>query len=119
RDFVAFSTESTVLGRGSRVIHGDVGANARRSRGDEEDGDRPAEVVLAPDARVLDASARVVGDTVRLGRGSTVYDLYDNDLLDRGGDVLGRQHRPLGLPVLTLPPLPPITPGQQTVTVPA
>ncbi len=128
-DFVAFSVEFTRLRSKSKVISGNVGANlSLPDNGDDDDDDddrslardknrdRLVEVRVGEHVEMPDGS-KVVGDTIWLRKGSTVYDVHYNELVNSKGTILGDEHTPLDLPVLTLPALPDITPGDEDVVV--
>jgi hypothetical protein len=123
--FVAFSKDMTWLRAGATVVTGDVGANNRRFKGPDHDHDRDADdgdrddvtVRIGQGATMRQASSHVVGDTVLLLNGSSVYDIVDNVLLNKRGAVLGVISTPMTVPFLTLPVFPPVTPGTQNVTV--
>lgn len=66
---------------------------------------------------MLDASSKVVGDTIRLGNGAHVYDVHYNELINPQGTIMGSEFTPLAIPVLTLPALPTITPGATAIVV--
>jgi hypothetical protein len=121
--FVVFSRNMTSLRAGATVVSGDVGANERRIAGqdadpdaDEGDGD-DVTVRIGAGATLLQASSRVVGDTVRLLNKASVYNVVDNFLLNRKGTVLGTRTSPMAVPFTTLPAFPTVTPGTQNVTV--
>ncbi|HXD34447.1 MAG TPA: hypothetical protein VN643_25230 [Pyrinomonadaceae bacterium] len=46
-----------------------------------------------------------------------MYNLDYNELINKHGTILGQQHHPVMLPLLTMPSLPPITPGTQDIEV--
>jgi hypothetical protein len=114
--YVAFSSEATRLGEGSRVLSGDVGANSSRFQVHSRT-DRTVEVRLGPHVDVSQPGAVVVGDTVRLLSGARVQNVASNELVAEGGTILGTRTSPLALPLLVMPPLPAISPGTQDVEV--
>jgi len=67
---------------------------------------------------MLEASSRVVGDTVALDRRASVYGLVDNFLINHGGAILGDRVDTMQTPFVPLPQFPAIVAGRQNVTVP-
>lgn len=115
-DFVAFSRARTRLGANTKVFSGSVGSNA--SLLDQNGGqDDKEEVEIGAHVQMLQAGSRVVGDTVLIRADAGVYDVHYNELNAIHANILGTQVTPLPLPVLTLPPLPAITPGTQDIEV--
>ena len=123
--FVAFGSERTWLRAKATVFTGDVGANeSLNERGNRifdprRDGDHDfkVEVRIGPMVTLIQPGSRVMGDTVRLDSKSSVYDVTYNELVNRGGTILGTATDHVTLPLLTLPALPAIQPGNQDVTV--
>jgi hypothetical protein len=74
-------------------------------------------VRIGEEVKMLEPSSRVVGDTIWLRKGSQVYHLHSNELINKLGTILGLQQQPLALPLLTLPALPEITPGTSDIEV--
>ncbi len=70
-----------------------------------------AETTIGIGASLLDPASRVLGDSVYLRDSSTVYDVYYNELTGLG-TVLGQEHTPLDLPLVSaFPDVPAFSPG--------
>ena len=122
--FVVFSSDLTWLHAGTMVTTGDVGANTMRRRhddadDDDHDKDDGNQITVRLDAGVTmqQSSSRVVGDTVLLGPGSTIYNLVDNALVAHNSAVLGVRVDTMALPYLTMPGFPAIAAGVQNIAV--
>ena len=88
------------------MLSGDIGVN------------NAGEATLAPKATVLDPASRLMADKVRLLNDSQVYDVFYNDLLNKG-NILGSAYTPLELPLVdVLPFVPDSAPGGRPVYVP-
>ncbi len=77
-----------------------------------------AEVIIKQNSKFNDPTSAVVGDSVIINSGTTVQNVFYNEL-QNSGTVVGTQNTPLALPVVnSLPPFPRSTPGTTTVDVP-
>ena len=115
--FVVFSTDLTWLHSGTIVASGDVGANTQQSDDDNDHDNDDVTVRLDNGVTMQQASSRVVGDTVRLGPGSAIYNLVDNALISHNSTILGVRVDTMALPYLTMPAVPAIAAGTQSITV--
>jgi len=127
--FVAFSKVHTWLWARTRVLSGDVGANAKRSgfAGDDDDRDDERDEddrfrlgaieVRLGQAATMPNGSRVVGDTVWLQPHTSVYDVIDNNLIRRGATVHGTVTTGLSLPLMNLPALSANSPGTKDIVV--
>jgi hypothetical protein len=78
--------------------------------------DSGVEISVGVGARTEDG-VKILGDSVRVARNASVYDVYYNELQNRGM-IRGESVTPLSLPLpVSLPPLPEITPGRTLVSV--
>ncbi|WP_454062961.1 PKD domain-containing protein [Candidatus Nitrospira salsa] len=113
-DFVVFGKEGVWIKRDSTVLSGDVGANVA-SGGPYFTGDY--EVTIGLDARFTNPTSRIMGDTMRLKRGSQVQDVSANTLKGPG-QVFGTLTSPVDLPLVSsLPLIPSVAPGTQDIDV--
>jgi hypothetical protein len=123
--FVAFGVTQARFRSRSLVITGDVGANrpvgdSRPRQSDDADGDDrdgSIEVRIGEQVSMLQPGSRVVGDTVWLRDGASVYDVAADELINRGAVVLGAVTTPVTQPFVALPALPVISPGSTDVVV--
>ena len=122
--FVALSRDLTWMRAGSTAVTGDVGAIERRQGGHRrdaasDDGDRDDVTVrIGLGAAMLQPSSRVVGDTVLLQNGSSIYDLIDNVLLARRSSTIrGTETSPMTVPFVALPAFPAGSAGTKAVNV--
>jgi hypothetical protein len=112
--YVVLAEEGVWLQAGCWIASGDVGANTESNNAFFDD----LEVAVGLFTRFEDPESRLMGDSIALGLGSQVYDVYYNDLSGRG-NVLGEQHTPIELPLVpALPEVPEVTPGTTDVSVP-
>lgn len=117
KDFVAFSSESTKLATNVSVNTGNVGANQSLPDPNGPPDDQ-VEVELGVNAKMLQTGSSVVGDTVKLGVNSQVYNVYFNESqFSNQAHILGNQVTPQPLPVSPMPAFPTITPGTTDVSV--
>ncbi len=113
--FVVLGKEGVWLKEGVVVHSGDVGANTASAGPFLSD---CAEVVIGEKVRFVDPASRLFGDSMLIRQKAQVYDVYYNELTNRGL-ISGTQHTPLALPVVSaLPPVPTFTPGTQNFDVP-
>ena len=118
--FVVFSNDMTWLRAQTTVVTGDVGPNLRREHWHhDDDGDADDVTVwIGEQVTLQQPGSRVVGDTVRLGSRSSVFDIIDNFLIkSRKATILGTLTKPMAIPFLTLPASPVVTPGTAKVEV--
>ena len=113
-DFVVLGDEGISIEKESTIVGGDVGAN-RASAGPFLS--HGVEVSLDKQVRLLDPTSRVLGHRVYLDQDVQVFDVHTN-ALSGPGTVGGQIVSPLALPLVTLPAIPPVTPGSQDLTVP-
>jgi uncharacterized Zn-binding protein involved in type VI secretion len=114
-DFVVLGHEGIWVRQGSTVVSGDVGANVS-SVGPFLASDQ--EVTIGKNVVVQDPTSRVLGDTMRLKRGSQVHDVFVN-VLKGSGQILGLLTTPVDLPLVSdFPLVPSVTPGVQDLEVP-
>ena len=112
--FSALGLEGIWLQEGSVVHSGDIGAN---DKGQAHFLPDRVEVIVGERVRFPDRASRLLGDSIVIGQGAQVFDVYYNHLVNRG-TIQGTKHTPLTLPLFnTLPPIPPFTPGTQNVEV--
>jgi len=109
--FSIFALNSVQLNIKSVVLSGDIGAKTE-STGLYNSG---IEVSVGIGARANDG-VKIFGDTVRIGKRARVYDVYYNELENRG-KILGEQITPLELPVWQEPPFLESSPGDKDVRV--
>ncbi len=121
-DFVVLGLEGVWLRAGSRVLSGHIGANTAPSAaslraGMGESLEATTEVIVGQNVRLLDPDSDVYGDSLTLLAGARAYDVFYNDLTNRG-TILGERHTPLALPLFTdLPDVPSFTPGTLEIEV--
>ncbi len=122
--FVALSRDLTWMRAGSSALTGDVGAIERRHPDhagdrDPDDGDLDDVTVrVGVGATLAQPSSRVVGDTVLLLKGSSVYDVIDNFLIARKNSaVLGAKTSSMDVPFTSLPILPGVQAGALKISV--
>jgi|GEM_PF-1335893 len=117
-DFVVLSSEFSQVLAHVKVISGNLGTATSLP---DPNGlpDDVEEVVIGEDVQMLGAGSFLVGDTVRLLANSQVQNIIYNELYNLRGNILGGRFSPLSLPMITLPALPPITPGTQDIEVAA
>jgi len=107
--------ESIALQQQTIVTRGDVGARVASTGPFLADG---VEVSLDAKVALRDRFSYALGDSVLLKQDASVYNLGYNELSNKG-QVLRSSVTPLPLAVMpSLPTLPAITPGTQTVVVP-
>ncbi len=112
--FVALGEESLWLGHNSIVVNGSVGANM----GSNDPFLAQNEVVIGKRINFLDLTSRVMGDTIKIGQGTQLHDVYYNELRGRG-QILGQHVTPVELPLVSaFPPVPNFTPGTEKIIVP-
>ena len=115
QDFVVLGQEGVLVKQDSVIVSGDVGANIASAGPFLADG---AEAVIGLGVTFRDPASRVMGDSIRVRMGATVYDVYSNDL-NGLGQILGTRVSPISLPLVpSLPPVPSFVPGTQNVTAP-
>src|SRR3990172_2264786 len=114
-DFVLLGKEGAWVEQNGQVLSGDVGANVASAGPYLAD---EAEVAIGIGADVLDPASRVLGDSVYLRDNASVYDVYYNELTGLG-TVLGQEHTPLDLPLVSaFPDVPAFSPGTQNFDIP-
>jgi carbonic anhydrase/acetyltransferase-like protein (isoleucine patch superfamily) len=74
-------------------------------------------LILGPRVTMNDPSSAVVGDSVWLKAGASVYDVQANELVARRATVLGTRTTNVAFPFAILPVTPDIDAGHQTLTV--
>ncbi len=112
--FTALGLEGIWLQEGSVIHSGDIGAN---DKGQAHFLPDRVEVIVGEHVRFLDRTSRLLGDSIVIGQGAQVFDVYYNHLVNRG-TIQGTKHTPLTLSLVnTLPPVPTFTPGTQNVEV--
>jgi hypothetical protein len=115
-EFVLYADEGAVLGARAQVHRGGIGVNRAASGVGEGGG---AELSIAAGAKLLEATSRVVADTIQTASGSQIYNPSYNEL-EADGAVLGSSVSPIVLPYQPLPALPDaFAPGTQDRSVPA
>jgi hypothetical protein len=129
--FVAFSSEFTWIRSDITVASGDVGANGAladtrgykkhdeddRDKKEDRDYDKRVEVRIGTKTTMATGST-VVGDTVWLKSGSQISNVAYNELIAGShASIGGTRTKPLGLPALTMPTMPTVTPGTTDVAV--
>jgi hypothetical protein len=114
--FVALGIDHLWLRPDVRVVSGDVAAN-RAAAALEEDGEGSLEVRIGQRAALLAAGSRVIGDTVRLDAGASVFDVLTNALINHRGIVRGSMSSLGSLPFVPLPVFPTVTPGTNDILV--
>ena len=123
--FVALGIDQVWLRAGSRALTGDVGANRAMpgihlpwNPDDAADPDLQIEVIVGLNAGVLQPGSRVIGDTVWLCAGASVFDVIENELIrSRFAKVAGEVSTPATLPLVELPILPAVSVGTTDVVV--
>ncbi len=115
--FVVLGQEGVYLKHGGTVVSGDVGANTAVPGPYLSD---DAEVVIGTHVTFLNATSRLMGDSVRVKEDAQVYDVYYNTLdLDGNTVIQGMSYSPLDLPIVAaFPEVPDFTPGTQDFDVP-
>jgi len=115
KTFVVLGKEGVWLREGSIVRSGDVGANAKSTGHLFPE---RVEVLVGERVRFVNSASRLLGDSIVIGRGAEVFDVYYNRLHNKG-KLLGRENMPLAFPVVEpLPLVPTFTPGTQNLAVP-
>ncbi len=106
-DFVVLGVDGVYLKQGASVTSGDVGA-VNATSGPYLAGSQETTIGLGV---TVAAGSRVFGDSVKLKQGSTVGDVYTNDL-SGDGTVTGAVFTPVSFPLnVTLPAVPVAQPG--------
>ncbi len=78
--------------------------------------DSGVEISVGVGARTEDG-VKIIGDSIKISRHASVYDVYYNELQNRG-TIRGESVTPLSLPLpVSFPSLPEITPGKTLVSV--
>ncbi len=78
-----------------------------------------AEINIGSNSKFLDPTSAVAGDSIIIGTGTTVQNVFYNEIKN-SGSILGTQNTPLQLPLVqSLPSFPRSTPGTTTVSVAA
>jgi hypothetical protein len=77
-----------------------------------------AEMIIKQNSKFVDPASAVVGDTVIINSGTSVQNVFYNEL-QNNGTITGTKNTPLLLPVVkSLPPFPRSTPGTSVIDVP-
>ncbi len=112
--FVALAQEGVELDQRSSVVSGDVGARIASSGPFLGNG---VEVSIGQQVDMLNPASRLLGDSLFIRQGATVYNPSYNDLTNNGS-ILGTSVTPLNLALIpALPALPAISPGTQNIEV--
>jgi hypothetical protein len=112
--FVALAQEGVELDQRSSVLSGDVGARIASNGPFLGNG---VEVSIGQQVEMLSAASRLLGDSLFIRQGATVYNPAYNNITNNG-TVLGTPVTPLTLTLIPgLPALPAITPGSQNFEV--
>jgi hypothetical protein len=112
-EFVVFGSNSVWLTAKSTVKSGNIGV-LEASQGLFLDSG--VEISVGTGARTEDG-VKIFGDSVRVSRNASVYDVYYNEL-QNSGTIRGESVTPLALPLpVSIPSLPEITPGTTLVSV--
>ena len=105
-DFVVLAKERVLILPRATVLSGDVGVNGL------------GDATLSPKAKILNPASRLMADKVRLLNASQAYDVFYNNLLNKG-NILGTAYTPLQLPLVeAFPPVPEPVHGGSAVNVP-
>ncbi|MCA9420985.1 MAG: hypothetical protein KC592_08205, partial [Nitrospira sp.] len=116
QDFVVLGNEGVWVRQGSTILSGDVGAN-QASVGPYLNGEQ--EVTIGHDVVVQNNDSQVMGNSVRLKKGSRVQDIVVNKLFGPG-QIQGAMTTPARLPLVSeMPSVPPVQPGTKDLDVPA
>ncbi len=116
QDFVVLGHEGVWIRQGSTIISGDIGAN-QSSAGPYLNGEQ--EVTIGHDVLSQNTDSQIMGNTIRLKKGSQVQNIFANTLLGRG-QVFGAITTPVILPLISgMPPVPLVHPGFQDIDIPA
>lgn len=114
-DYVVLGLNSVWLRQGSDVHSGHVGAQTISPGPALDSG---AEVTVGRSVTFHNPVSAIAGDTVKLKLGSTVFDIFHNELDPASNATYGQLITPLMLPlVANLPTLPEITPGSTDITL--
>ena len=115
KKFVLLSEQGLWLKSGCQVMSGDLGTN-QASEGPFVNEDE-VEVSIAEDVKVLDPLSRLMGDSIKIHSGAEVYDVFYNEL-DNRGTIYGGEYTLLGLPLVdeTLG-IPEFTIGEESILV--
>jgi len=111
-DFVLFALNSIYLKSRAVVNSGNIGVK------NATDGpwlNSKVEISIGSRANVKDG-CQIYGDSVKIGSRASVFDVYYNELNNRG-TIGGEEHTPLEFPVAREPEFEPGTPGGEDVTV--
>lgn len=112
--FVLFATEGVALKKDVSVVSGGIGANSASAGPYLANG---VEVSLDKGVAFLDPAAPLVGDSIFIGRGAQVFDVFYNELTNRGV-ILGTETTPLELPIVpAFPEIPVFTAGAEDIRV--
>ena len=112
--FVALAQEGVELDQRASIVSGDVGARIRSNGPFLGDG---VEVSIGQQVEMLNPVSHLLGDSIFIRQGATVYNPSYNDITNNG-TVLGASVTPLTPSLIpALPALPAITPGTQNFEV--
>ncbi|MGE0131245.1 MAG: RCC1 domain-containing protein [Blastocatellales bacterium] len=112
--FVMLAQEGVELDQRTSVVSGDVGARIASNGPYLGNG---VEVSIGQQVEMLDPASHLLGDSIFIRQGATVYNPAYNDITNNG-TVLGAVTTPLDLSTIpALPALPAITPGAQNIEV--
>jgi hypothetical protein len=102
-------------GHGPHAGHGDDHHDGKAN--DNDDDDPAVTLVIGPHVKMEDPSSVVLGDSVWLKAGATVYNVEANELSARRATVLGTQTGNVMFPFVSLPALPDADAGHTTLNV--
>ena len=103
-NFVVFGFEEVELKSKVLVESGNVGVN---------DG----KIKIDKDTEFLDSDSFLVGNEIKIEKKAIVYDVFYNDLENKG-TILGEEFTPLMQPVISeLPTIPDFLPGDESIEV--
>jgi hypothetical protein len=113
--FVALGEEGIDVGEDSVVISGSLGANQASGGPYLADG---VETTISNDVQFQSPDSWLLGDSIAVEQGATVYDVYTNHAITGTGNVLGKVRTNISLPLgPAFPAIPSFTPGTQDQTI--
>ena len=110
--FSVFGLNSVRIGKRAVVLSGNIGVNAAASGSKRGSG----AVAFIGSRADLRPGTRIYADSVRIEKGAVVYDVYYNQL-DNRGKILGEMTTPLELPVWEPPAFVESAPGNEDIIV--